>query len=203
MSGVVAPVDRPAMTQRLLAALSALENDDHAGWRANVDELIEWRSKPLVEGLTRLARELEQAMGTGNGQAGASSLPDACARLEHVVAVTENATMRSLDLVDECNALLRTLPTPADPEQAAAIGGIRARLSELTAAQGYQDLTGQIIVRVVALVRAVHAGLGEVTGEPDQPLKMPGHGHGPAVAGVDAPAASQDEANQLLSSLGL
>lgn len=196
--------DRQAITQRLHAALWALENEDHAGWRANVDALIEWRTQPFVQGLARLARELEQALGEhASGTPNAASLPDACARLEHVVILTERASMRSLDLVDECGQLLRQLPGPADDAQAAALAGIRSRLSELTAAQGYQDLTGQIILRVVALVRAVHAGLGEVIGESDRPLQLGNRGHGPAVTGLDPAPVSQDDANSLLSSLGL
>ncbi|MDX1549941.1 MAG: chemotaxis protein, partial [Lysobacter spongiicola] len=137
------PTDRQAVTKRLHAALWALEQDDHAGWRANVDELIQWRTQPFVQGLTRLARELEQALGEGDGGPhGRASLPEACARLEHVVTLTEGASMRTLDLVDECGELLRKLPVPQDEVQVQALAGIRSRLSELTAAQGYQDLTG-------------------------------------------------------------
>ena len=196
--------DRQLITARLHAALWALEQDDAEGWRTNVDALIEWRTQPFVQGLTRLARELEQALGEhAGGEANAASRPDACARLEHVVTLTEKASMRSLDLVDECGQLLRQLPVPTDAAQVEALAGIRSRLSELTAAQGYQDLTGQIILRVVALVRAVHVGLGEVVGESDRPLQLGNHGHGPAVVGLDPAPVSQDDANSLLSSLGL
>ncbi len=196
--------DRQAVTQRLHAALLALENEDQTGWRANVDALIEWRTQPLVMGLARLARELEQALGETTGAPpNAASLPEACARLEHVVTLTEQASMRSLDLVDECGQLLRQLPVPNNVAEGDAITGIRTRLSELTAAQGYQDLTGQIILRVVALVRAVHIGLGEVTGEVDRPLQLSNRGHGPSVSGLDPAPVSQDDANSLLSSLGL
>jgi len=196
--------DREVIIQRLHAALWALENDDHAGWRANVDALIEWRTQPFVQGLARLARELEQALGEpGGNPPTAASLPDACARLEHVVTLTEQASMRSLDLVDECGELLRQLPVSGDAAAGEAVAGIRSRLSELTAAQGYQDLTGQIIVRVVALVRAVHIGLGEVTAEADRPLQICNRGFGPAVRGVDPEPVSQDDANSLLTSLGL
>lgn len=197
------PTDRQAVTKRLHAALWALEQDDHAGWRANVDELIQWRTQPFVQGLTRLARELEQALGEGDGgQHGRASLPEACARLEHVVTLTEGASMRTLDLVDECGELLRKLPVPQDEVQVQALAGIRSRLSELTAAQGYQDLTGQIILRVVELVRAVQTGLGDIV-DTSEPLQLNNRGHGPSVAGLDPKPATQDDANELLSELGL
>lgn len=203
MIDVPAPQDRQAVIARLHAALWALEHDDLAGWRSNVDALIQWRSQPLVQGLAKLARELEGALGNGDiGSTG--SLPEACARLEHVVQVSEEASHRTLDLIQECATLLGTLPDAAAEEQAATIAAIRSRMSEMTAAQGYQDLTGQIIRRVVDLVRAVHAGLGEVADTGTQPLHLNhNRGYGPSVAGVDPAPATQDDANELLSSLGL
>lgn len=199
----IAAEERQAIIGRLQAALWALEHDDHAAWRANVDELIEWRTQPLVQGFIRLARELSAALGDG-AQATGASLPEACARLEHVVQLTETSSMRTLDLIDECGGLLAKLPQPQDQAQAEALAGLRARFSELSLAQGYQDLTGQIILRVVELVRAVHAGLGDIVG-PTEPLHLgsSARGHGPSVAGVDATPATQDNADELLSALGL
>jgi chemotaxis protein CheZ len=200
--GKTLPVqDRQLITKRLHAALWALEHDDHAGWRANVDELIQWRTQPFVQGLARIARELELALGDGGDAGSRGSLPDACARLEHVVTLTETASMRTLDLIQECSGLLGKLPA-GDAAQADVVAGIRNRLSEMTAAQGYQDLTGQIILRVVELVRAVQEGLGEVSG-PAEPLHLANRGHGPSIAGIDPAPATQDDANELLSSLGL
>ena len=200
----IASDERQAVIGRLQAALWALENDDHAAWRANVDELIQWRTQPLVQGFVRLARELSSALGDGGSGASGASLPEACARLEHVVQLTETSSMRTLDLLDECGRLLAGLPVPQDDAQREAIAGLRARFSEMSVAQGYQDLTGQIILRVVELVRAVHAGLGDIVG-PHEPLQLPNsaRGHGPAVAGVDATPATQDNADELLSALGL
>lgn len=195
--------DRQAVIGCLHAALEALEADDTAAWRNRVDELIEWRTQPLVQGLARLARELAQAFGDDSRMpGGGGSLPEACARLEHVVRVSEDASHLTLDLIQDCGILLGTLPGATAVDDAATVAAIHSRLSEMTAAQGYQDLTGQIILRVVELVRAVHAGLGDVV-EDGKPLQLHGHGHGPSVDGLDPPAATQDEANKLLSSLGL
>lgn len=196
--------DRQAVIDCLHAALDALEADDHASWRASVDELIQWRTQPLVQGLAKLARELEQALGDGGATAGGGSLPEACARLEHVVQMSEESSHHTLDLIQECSLLLGTLSNAGSDASTtgATIAAIRSRLSEMTAAQGYQDLTGQIIRRVIELVRAVHAGLGEVAPE-EAPLQLNAHGYGPSLAGIDAPPATQDDANQLLSSLGL
>ena len=192
--------ERAALVDCLHNALAALEQDDETGWRNAVDALIQWRSQPLVRGLVKLARELGQALGTGHG---GGSLAEACLRLEHVVKVTEDASHRTLDLIQECAGLLATLPGAEAEAHAAGVAGLRNRLSEMTAAQGYQDLTGQIIRRVVELVRTVDEGLGEYAPPGDRPLQLSSHGYGPSIQGLDAPAASQDDANSLLSSLGL
>ena len=204
MNAVAAPVERSAVVEVLQSALRAVEGGDEAGARAAIDELVQWRTQPLVQGLVRLARELSLALGDEHRAAGAASLPDACARLEHVVQLTESSSMRTLDLIDECSRLLAQLPAPQDDAQRAAIAGLRSRFSEMSVAQGYQDLTGQIILRVVELVRAVHAGLGDIVGA-HEPLHLTNNtrGHGPAVNGVDAAPATQDNADELLSALGL
>ena len=200
----IAEPERSAVIAKLQAALWALEHDDVTAWRANVDELIEWRTQPLVQGFVRLARELASALGDDGRGAGAASLPDACARLEHVVHLTETSSMRTLDLIDECGRLLATLPAPQDDAQREALAGLRTRFSEMTLAQGYQDLTGQIILRVVELVRAVHAGLGDIVGA-QEPLQLHtgNRGTGPSLEGLDPTPATQDGADDLLAELGL
>lgn len=200
----IAEPERSAVIAKLQAALWALEHDDNAAWRANVDELIEWRTQPLVQGFVRLARELASALGDDSRGAGAASLPDACARLEHVVHLTETSSMRTLDLIDECGRLLGALPIPQDDAQREALAGLRTRFSEMTLAQGYQDLTGQIILRVVELVRAVHAGLGDIVGT-QEPLKLhaDNRGTGPSLEGLDPTPSTQDGADDLLAELGL
>lgn len=203
MSAVAAPDERAAIVEVLQSALRAVEGGDDARARAAIDDLVQWRTQPLVQGLVRLARELAVALGD-EGRSHGASLPEACSRLEHVVQLTESSSMRTLDLIDECGRLLAQLPPPQDDAQREAVAGLRTRFSEMSIAQGYQDLTGQIILRVVELVRAVHAGLGDIVG-PHEPLHLTSNtrGHGPAIAGVDAAPATQDNADELLSALGL
>lgn len=106
--------------------------------------------------------------------------------------------MRTLDLADECRALLGTI----GPEHEATVDAIRARLSAMVEAQSFQDLTGQIIQRVIQLIRSLQSGLGDIQALHGKDGKD-GKGHGPAISGVDPPAATQDEANDLLANLGI
>jgi chemotaxis protein CheZ len=185
------------------AGLAALERGDEVEFRVQVDALVSWHTQPLVQGLIRLARELGQAFGEPDST---NSLPEACARLEHAVRMSEDASHRTMDLIDQCRDLLVRLPAAPGSDEAEAVAGLRVRFSEITAAQGYQDLTGQIILRVVDIVRSVqNAGGGAESGA--RPLHLPNaspsHGFGPSVKGIDPAPAAQDDADELLSSLGL
>lgn len=194
------PAGDAQIIDRLHAAMAALEQGDANAWKHHLDSLLEWRRQPVVESLVKLARELdelERAIDVripGAAQS-AVGLPDACSRLEHVVKMTEEASMRTLDLADECRTLLGTI----GPEHEATVDAIRSRLSAMVEAQSFQDLTGQIIQRVIHLIRSLQSGLGDIQALHGEDSK----GHGPAVSGVDPPAATQDEANDLLANLGI
>ncbi|MGE8212114.1 MAG: protein phosphatase CheZ [Stenotrophomonas sp.] len=167
--------DKSALVQRLQDALAALESGDEAAWRQEIDALAALRTQPMMAGLGRLARELGQALGElPSVPSEAGELDDACARLDHVVEMTEQATHRTLD-----------------------------NLTEVALTQSYQDLTGQIIRRVVGIVRRVHEGFGALgLPPPEDPARNNGLA-GPAVDGLDRHAVSQHDADDLLSDLGL
>ena len=196
------PAGDAQVIERLHAAMSALEQGDASAWKHHLDSLLEWRRQPVVESLVKLARELddlERAIDVRIPAAAKASagggLPDACSRLEHVVKMTEEASMRTLDLADECRTLLGTIGA----EHEATVDAIRARLSSMVEAQSFQDLTGQIIQRVIQLIRSLQSGLGDIQALHGEDSR----GSGPAVSGVDLPAATQDEANDLLADLGI
>ena len=196
---------RAALAEKLQTALASLEDGDEAGWRRELDTIAAWRTQPMMAGLGRLARELAQTLGELPPAHGASSgeLDDACSRLDHVVAMTEQASHKTLDLAEQCRSLADQLKsTQVSSEQAQLIDQIRANLSELALAQSYQDLTGQIIRRVAGIVRRVHEGFGALGLPPPEKKEQEGLA-GPAVAGLDKNAFSQDDADDLLSGLGL
>lgn len=209
MSTTASP-ERAALVQRLHDALDALDRGDESALRAEIDALAAARTRPLVQGLGRLARELSQALGELPEVPGAADhgvegveLDDACARLDHVIGMTEQATHRTLDLADECRSLVEGLRAEGVTDgQDQVLDHIRRNLTEIALTQSYQDLTGQIIRRVAGIVRRVHEGFGELGLPPRAEAREPALA-GPAVAGLDRHAVSQDDADALLSDLGL
>lgn len=195
------------LAAHLRAALEAIGQADEASLRAELNAILQWQEGPLVEGLARLSQQLGEALGELPAvDAAVGELPDACARLDHAVAMSEQAANRTLDLVEDSQRLMERLLVPsADHEELLKV--LRGNLSEMALAQSYQDLTGQIIKKVAGIVRGVHDQLTAMGLPPGGARKKkdedPLAGTGPSIAGLDRPAASQRDADDLLSDLGL
>ena len=202
------PARNADIAAHLRAALAAIGHADDATLKAELKAIVDWQEAPLMQGLTKLSQQLGEALGElPHVDAAVGELPDACARLDHVVAMTEQATNRTLDLVEDSQKLMEKLLVPS-ADHDALLRALRGNLSEMALAQSYQDLTGQIIKKVAGIVRGVHdqltaMGLPPTGGAARKPEHDPLAGSGPAIAGVDRPAASQSDADDLLSDLGL
>ena len=174
-----------------------------------------------------------------------SDIPDARMRLNHVITMTEESANRTLSAVESTLPVAEQLRSQADSlggkwrrfrnkdmtlEEFRAMSQeiedflalalehadrIHGNLSEVMLAQDFQDLTGQIIRRVIALVQEVEERLVELVRlsggvEPDNGGSRQGdaslaRGQGPAVPGVSeagGTVSGQDEVDDLLSSLG-
>ncbi len=171
-------------------------------------------------------------------------VPDARHRLDHVLKLTDEAAHRTMDLVEQCGPLAeRTSLQAAElvklwhrfrrreidvqsfrdmvarmdtflPAASVDMDRVRVNLNEVVLAQGYQDLSGQIIRGVMKLVGELEVALVElvrlsksgrerqrVAGGNDETRR----GYGPVVPGVaHGPAVSdQDDVDALLSGLGM
>lgn len=107
-------------------------------------------------------------------------------------------------LVKEIEAYLPTVKQHADQ--------VHANLSEMTLAQGFQDITGQVIRQVIALVEEVESNLVQLvkvagkqqTTETKKEKTDPIKAEGPQINAQDNPNVvnNQDDVDDLLSSLG-
>ncbi len=181
-----------------------------------------------------------------------SDISDAADRLNYVIDMTRDAANTTMDRVDECLPISTRLGAEAKAlredwarlkrremkpdefrdlykrmdqflettEQQA--GQLNKNFNEITLAQGYQDLTGQVVKKVIVLVHEVEDSLVELVRMASQVDKITGIRHenaqqknevvddspapeGPAInahkRGVDV-VSGQDEVDDLLSSLG-
>lgn len=174
-----------------------------------------------------------------------NEVPNARIRLEHVLKMTDEAAHRTLDLVEascrpaertgaaaERLALLWSQRREDDPEchelrqdteeflndVRRDAEQVRSNLREVLLAQGYQDLTGQIIRSVITLIAEIEevlAGLTRLSHHRSEdarasaggPENASSAGFGPQVAGLkqkqNTAVGGQDDVDSLLSGLGL
>ena len=168
-------------------------------------------------------------------------IPDAKDRLNYVISMTEQAANETLNAVEELmpvtqqlndqmntlsadwdRFLQREMPFQEFKDMSRHIGQyfndsigmlakIQAGLNEILMAQGFQDITGQIIRRVIELVQNLESNMVELIrlsgtkhaeGKAHHQPELPG----PVVPGIDdregEVASSQDDVDDLLSSLG-
>ncbi len=169
-------------------------------------------------------------------------IPDAKERLQYVITTTEQAANQTLNVVEELLPISRDLTEQANTlsnkwdrflakdmpfqefkdmsqeitahfiQEKNGLASVQIGLNEVLLAQGFQDITGQIIRRVIDLVQDLETSMVELVRISGGKSKSgTGHHHepalpGPVVPGIDDKAGdvatSQDDVDDLLSSLG-
>jgi len=202
---------------RLTAAVAA---NDASQLERLLDDLGEARRKDLVSELRRLTLQVRSALETFQfderfAAFAGKDMPHARQRLAHVMTLTDEAAHQTMGLIEQSGPLVDVLVashTSPGPELSSAAAQLRRNLSEMLLAQGYQDLTGQIVRSVIKLVGEVEEALSGLTGltegTPTQAADAPAfnaNGYGPVVPGVEHGSAvgSQHDVDALLSGLGL
>jgi chemotaxis protein CheZ len=217
MSTLEAAAQRAELTLRLQAALHAIDGGDGQELDTAVAAILRCVQAPLALGVARLARDFRETLhaldldtrivGLAEGE-----IKDACSHLDQVVRMTEEAAHRTLDLVDDSRVVIDALS--ARPEFARAaeqLAGLRSNMMSLSMAQEYQDISGQLIRRVIGLVRNVENALTDLLQLARPTLKdqvrapIPAAA-APLVSDLKGPAAamssSQQDADALLADLG-
>jgi chemotaxis protein CheZ len=165
-------------------------------------------------------------------------IPSARERLKYVVEMTEQAAQKVLGIIEKCIPISLVISQGASSlhgkwsnkssagEKLVISSSTRAFLTstkenatilhgcltEILVAQEYQDITGQIIKKVIDLVQEVENNLlrlikltGSANAPHDSDLDNDIKANGPCVPGIDdevVRAAGQDDVDQLLAGLG-
>lgn len=164
-------------------------------------------------------------------------IPDAKERLNYVIAMTEQAANQTLTVVEDLLLVSEQLDVQAEllsgkwerfrarempfgefkemsqeltihfKELVERLLKIRGGLNNILMAQGFQDVTGQIIRQVIDLVKTLEESMvGIISVSGAKKAQAGDHLHGPVVPGIDdksgGVAHNQDDVDDLLSSLG-
>lgn len=203
------------------ALVAALEADDRPGVDAALERLDIASSNALYSRVGEVARDMHEQIANTLAEPGMSRLahddaPDTRARLNRVIELTDDAAHRTMDAVERARPLAKAIRARAAQGEVgtsvADADAIDSLLEEILMAQDYQDLSGQLVRRAIALIEAIewrlvdllrHSGHTDSSGTQAQ---APGtaHGFGPAVAGcTDGDVLnSQQQVDDLLADLG-
>ena len=197
-----------------------------------ISELYEFRHQVFYQEVGMLTRGLHEALKAfGNDvqdsiQSDVSrvDLSDASQSLDHVVELTEKNAHQTMDKLDRALALVSELEAEGLGDSAAEkLKALHSELTDVLIAQGYQDIAGQLIRKVMMLLSNVEqhlvqlmdmaAAVERLSGVRPSETDVPAvedtkekaiAAEGPQVRAKDSPdvVTEQDEVDELLSSLG-
>jgi chemotaxis protein CheZ len=160
------------------------------------------------------------------------AIKNVCGDIEYVLTLTESAASKTLDHIDSLMPVMHRLKENVESVHEVShnsealslcldqINTISERLSDISIAQEYQDLTGQVLKRVIRLINDFESGLVDLFKTAVEINQLSGgdseikkndltvsvdsaiNGNGPLVDFQSNHVQNQDDVDDLLSSLG-
>ena len=213
------------------AMQAALTADDEAAFSAAMRGFNSLQDSSVMTSVRKVRGDLQAALERFRAESRLAEMaerqvPDARQRLAHVLKLTDDAAHHTMDLVDQSCPLVDAVAQEAHrlqglPGMSADVGRflqqtqahmktVRARLTDVLLAQGYQDLSGQIIRGVMKLIQELDVSLSELV-QVSGPQLVPtgaqpaGGPQGPLIPGIpqDNAVGGQQDVDALLSQLGV
>ncbi len=215
------------MMERIEAFLKALSEGDFSTMESIVQELSSASEKKLFHEVGRIARNIHNSLVEFKTlidprlkNLALEEMPEVADRLNWVISKTEEAASKTLNMMEKNLSLqsdmikrLDLIDTKVKGKEAKeAVAFLRSKLEEMNGdfmevimAQEFQDLTGQIIKRVINLITEVEAQLVElvrVFGVKIEPQKKEKALSGPQIKKGEDVLSNQEEVDTLLKEFG-
>jgi len=148
--------------------LDALEQQDFDQASEIFDGLVRKREENLLEKVEEITQNLHETLeGFGSDRLilkhAKHDLPEASERLQYVIDSTEEASAKTLSASENIMALLETVESQIENSEAKQqLEQAKAEVTEIMMAQSFQDLTGQVLNRVILLVTTLEQSLVEL-----------------------------------------
>jgi chemotaxis protein CheZ len=205
--------------------LAALQASDQAQVTQLFEKLTQLREQQLYQSLGQMTRNLHESLKGVDDmelmQQVKHDLPDLNERINYVLSSTEQAVDTTLsatevigEIVDQLDQFKNQLADQHSQELDGALSSISQQLNEIMQAQSFQDLTGQVLKRMLVVMGAFEHSLLDLIQRAGQSLDdLPPRdvdqlnqdlkGVGPAATKRDNKSAhSQDDVDDLLADLG-
>lgn len=205
------------LTEKMKARLTQLCEAVAANDEAQIEQQLDWLTVLHEIKVAEQLQDLKQILDVAGSEdeqghiiEASAQLSDAAERLQYILDETEKSATASLDIADEIGDGLRTLQEKVqDEDDKALISSMLKRTQDLVMAQEYQDLTGQILKRMIPALAEMNQILDtllKATGT-EKPARdedvMKGVGPNVTAKSKQDSVSSQDEVDDLLDSLGI
>lgn len=211
-------------TNDVKSLLKALEKENYQKAEKIFDELIAQRDTEVIQQINNLAHNLQVTLD----QLGPDldllrhtkhDLPDASERLQYVLNSTEEASNKTLSASENLVALIENMEAKnRDDDLVTLLEEAKSEVTNIMMAQSFQDLTGQVLNRVILLVTSLeqsllelidHSGIDlhqldlNVSEEARKAEDMKGVGPNVTKSSQKETVQSQDDVDDLLGDLGI
>ncbi len=154
--------------EKVKALLEALEAEQNDVACSLLDELTGLRESELYQQLNQLSDNLHQTLDELGDHTllmqTKHDLPDTTERLEYVIQTTQEASEKTLDIADSILqkvAMIEELVVDESSLTAISpvLDEIKENLSDIMIGQSYQDLTGQVLNRIIFVIGSIEQSL--------------------------------------------
>lgn len=206
--------------------LTALKAQDQQSAQMLMHELTQLSQTSMAHQVEEIAMNLHKTLDSFGEDAELlmvtkHDLPDVSERLSYVMQTTEDASNKTLNAVENAQAILDNLAAKfgGDAEAQQLLNQIQSEMTEIMMSQSFQDLTGQVLKRVMMLVGSLEQSLLDLIEKSDfdfaqipmrqqtdkqkKAAEMQGIGPNVTKNGKQDSAASQDDVDDLLGDLGI
>ncbi|MGV6852700.1 MAG: protein phosphatase CheZ [bacterium] len=216
--------DRAQLRQMATQFIAAIDENNEAEIDQIMLDFGKIQQSELFQELGRLTRDFHDSLNEYEREyfvqnMAEDHLPNAGDRLEQVIALTEEAAHKTLSATEKGHGILTPLTKEigkladmvskldsnskgisevqaAVNEIASGVKGMQDVLQSIVLAQSYQDLSGQIVRKVVTLITGVHLSLVSLLGEAAHTQSDD------SKQSEEAPLTAQEDVDALLESLG-
>lgn len=207
--------------------LSDLEAGDLIAAGAQLDKLTQLREHELYQELGKITRNLHETLkeldDTELLQQVKHDLPDVSERLEYVITSTEEATAKTLsaaeslaERLDQVSELMNGLPSDQLQAIKPLLDDASSQVTNIMMAQSFQDLTGQVLNRIMIVMGAFERSLLDLISRSGHDLstipersesskredELKGMGPNVTKSSQKDNLSSQDDVDDLLGQLG-
>lgn len=206
--------------EQINGLLSFVDSKHHNEITLLLENILNEQSNELVDKVENIATNLHKTLESFGSDSmlikhTKLDLPDASERLEYVIEATKEASEKTLSSSENILAIIESMQDNLSDANVELLQQVKSEVIEIITAQSFQDLTGQVLNRIIILVGTIEQSLYELIAssginieticfeqKEEDRLKEEARGMGPNITKSNS-AGSKDDVDDLLDSLGI